>query len=75
MTDLLGKMILNSYLILKYLQYSINKNTVVQFETHKHNAKPNTVILTNITAVTGSKHSDSDTELACFVMVSNLYIT
>jgi len=45
------------------------------FERHKPNAKPNTVILTNVVDVNGGKHTDRDTVLACFVRMSNLYIT
>jgi len=44
------------------LKCSINKNVALLFERHKHNPKPNTIIITNVTAVTNAKHSDSDTE-------------
>jgi hypothetical protein len=46
------------------LKWSVNKNFVLLFERHKPNPKPNTIILTNVTAVTSVKHSDSDTEPA-----------
>jgi hypothetical protein len=57
------------------LKWSVNKSTVLVFERRKHSAKPNTIIITNVTAVTNGKHSDSDTEPACFVRLSYLYIT
>ena len=54
--------ILNSTFILKNLKCSINKNIVLLFERHEPNPKPNTKIITNVTAVTSAKHSESDTE-------------
>jgi len=77
MTKLKGitRIILKCSLILKNLQNSININNVLLFERYKPNPKPNTVTLTNVVAVTSGKHCDSDTELACFVRLSNLYIT
>ena len=56
------------------LKWSVNTNFVLLYERHKHNPKPNTIILTNVTAVTSVKHSDSDTEPACFVRLNNLRI-
>jgi len=44
------------------LKCSINKNIVLLFERHKPNPKTNTIIITNVRAVTSAKHSDSDTE-------------
>jgi hypothetical protein len=61
------KVILKSTLILKNLKCLINKNIVLLFERHKPNPIPNTIILTNIMAVTTGKHSDSHAEPACFV--------
>jgi hypothetical protein len=52
-----------------------NKNMVLQFERHKPNPNPNIIIITNVTAVTSAKHSDSDTEPTYFVRLSNLRIT
>jgi hypothetical protein len=69
-----GKIILKSTLVLKSLNCSINKNSVLLFERHKPSPRPNTVILTNVTVVTSGKRSDSDTELARFVRLSKLYI-
>ena len=62
-------------IIIKDLKCSINKNIVFMYERHKSNPKPKTIIITNVTAVTSAKHSDSDTEPASFVRLSYLYIT
>jgi hypothetical protein len=48
---------------------------VLLLERHKANRKPNTIIITKVTAVTSVKHSDSDTEPAYFMIINNLYIT
>jgi len=71
------RIILNSIpiIIIKDLKCSINKNIVLLYERHKSSPKPNTIIITNVTAVTSAKHSDSDTEPASFVRLSYLYIT
>ena len=70
-----GKIILKSTLILKNLNCSINRNSVLLFERHKPSPRSNTVTLKNITAVTRARHSDSDTEPARFVRLSKLYIS
>jgi hypothetical protein len=57
------------------LKWRVNKNIVLRFKRHKSKAIPNTIILTNVTAVTSAKQSDSDTEPACFVRLINLCIT
>jgi hypothetical protein len=53
-----GKIILNSNFILKNLQCSIHKNSTLLYERHKHKPKTDTIILTNVTAVTSCNHSD-----------------
>jgi hypothetical protein len=70
-----GKIILNSNFILKNLQCSVHKNSALLFERHKHKPKTDTIILTNVTAVTSGKHSVCDTETASFERLRNLYIT
>jgi hypothetical protein len=57
------------------LKCLIKKNIVLLFERHKPKPRPDNIILRNVTAVTSGKHSDRDTESACFVRLSNLYIT
>jgi len=47
------------------------KNSVWLFERHKPSARPNTIISIKVMAVT-SKHSDHDTEQACFVICTLL---
>ena len=69
-----GKIILKSTLILNNLNCSMNKNSVLLFERHEPSPRSNTFILTNVTVVTSAKHSDRDTEPACFVRLSKLYI-
>jgi len=49
------------------LKWSVNKNIVLLYERHKPNPKPITIIITNVTAVTSVKHSDSDNEPAFFL--------
>jgi hypothetical protein len=70
-----GKIILNSNFILKNMKCSIHKNSALLYERHKHIPKTDTVIITNVTAVTSGKHSDFDTETAIFERPRNLYIT
>jgi hypothetical protein len=70
-----GKIILNSNFVLRNLKCNVHKNSALLFERHKHKPKTDTVILTNVTAVTISKHSDCDTEPASFERLRNLYIT
>jgi hypothetical protein len=67
-----GKIILKSNFILKNLKCSIHKHSALLYERHKHKPKTDTIILTNVTAVTSGKHSDCDTETACFETLRNL---
>ena len=53
----LGKLILKSVLLFKDL-----KCLVLEFERHKHSQNSNTVIKTEVMAVTRGKHSDLDNE-------------
>ena len=66
------KIILKSFLKLKDLKCGINKNSVWLFERHKPSPRPNTIISINVMAVTSGKHSEHDTEQACFVICTLL---
>jgi len=58
-----------STLLLKNLKCLINKNSALLKDRD-----PVEDLTPNVTAVTSAKHSDSDSETACFVRLSNLYI-
>jgi len=66
-----GNIILKSILNFKDLKWGTNKNSVWLFERHKPSPRPNTIISIKVMAVT-SKHSEHDTELACFVICTLL---
>ena len=55
------------------MQYQ-QKYRVAVWKT-KHKPKPNTVILTNVTAVNSANKSDTYTEPACFLRLRNLCVT
>jgi hypothetical protein len=57
-----GKIILKSIFIFKDLKCLIKQNNVLLFERHKHSPKSNTIIITEVIAVTRSKHSDRHNE-------------
>ena len=57
-----GKIILKSILIFKDIKCLINRNNVLLFERHKHSPQYNTVIITEVMAVTSGKHSDRNNE-------------
>ena len=61
-----------SVFIFKDLKCGINRNIVWLFERHKHNPRPNTIILIKFMAVTVGKHSVHDTEPTCFVICTLL---
>jgi len=46
----------------------IKQNIVLLFEGHKNNPKTKTVILIMVMSVASGKHSEHDTEPACFVL-------
>ena len=54
------------------LQCGINKIIVWLLERHKPSPRPNTIILIKVMAVTNDKHSEHDTETACFVIYTLL---
>ena len=58
--------------IFKNLKCVIIKTIVWLFERHKPSPKPNTIILINFIAVISGKHSEHDTEPACFVICTLL---
>jgi hypothetical protein len=63
-----GKTILKSIVMFTDLNCGINKNIVWPFESHKPSPRPNIIILIKVMAVTSGKHSEHDTEPACFVI-------
>ena len=56
------KLILKSILIFKDLKCLINRNNLLLFERHSQSPQYNTLIITEVMAVTRSKHSDRDSE-------------
>jgi hypothetical protein len=50
----------------KDLKSSININSVGLFERHKPNPRPNTIMSIKVMVVTSGKHSEHETESACF---------
>jgi len=42
------------------------------FERHKHSPRSNTIILVKFMTLSSSKHSEHDTETACFVICTAL---
>ena len=67
-----GKTIYGSILIFKDLKRGINKNIVWLFERHKPSPPPNTIIVIKVMALTSGKHSEHDTEPACFIIRTSL---
>jgi hypothetical protein len=57
-----GKLIIKSIFIFKDLKCVMKHNTLLLSERHKHNPNSNTVIITEVMAVTRSKHSDRHNE-------------
>jgi len=57
-----GKIILKSILIFKDFKCLINRNNLLLFETHNQSPQYNNLIITEVMAVTCSKHSDRDSE-------------
>jgi hypothetical protein len=48
------------------------QNIVRHFERHKPSPRTNTIFLIKVMAVTSGKHSEHDTEVACFVICTLL---
>jgi hypothetical protein len=67
-----GKTKQMSVVIFKVLKCDINKNIVWLFERHKPSPRPSNIILIKVMAVTSGKHSEHDTEPACFVICTLL---
>jgi hypothetical protein len=57
---------------IKDLKNSINNNRVGLFERHKPSPRPNTIMSIKVMVVTSGKHSEHETEPACFVICTLL---
>jgi len=67
-----GKTIQKSFVLFKDLKCHISKNNVWLFGRLKHSSVLNTIILIKVMVVTSGKHSEHDSEPACFIICTLL---